>query len=299
MKNIIIKLSGVLFVIIIALLLMAIFYFWGDKLGWSSPNDKLLAGGIILAISFFLSLVLSGRRSLIAVGSRLRFFRKVDEEQGVGLGQKAPQKSFVVNSAWLDELRHYLSAQYGFFWKRHIKIIMLTGQPAQVEQLVPGLTTQHWLEGQGTVLIWGGEVTDELDASLVSSLRKLRRCPLDGLVWVTDHYYQPVTLDNPPHAANLQGETMDNMARRVSERYRTLGWKIPLFVWALQESTWDQQDRISQSVGCLLPAGCQGEELAQRLTQLLPTLTEQGAQQVLVDPRHDFLLSLAHGLRHG
>ncbi|PVZ79330.1 type VI secretion protein VasK, partial [Serratia sp. S1B] len=287
--------SGGLALLIAAICLVGwLIWRYGEHIGLDSQDKKLFAG-----LLFILIVVLGRLLPLIASYVRQKKHQKSGREQGIYPEQENRLKQPGNRSAVLDELRHYLSAQYGFFWKRHIKIIMLTGQPAQVEQLVPGLTTQHWLEGQGTVLIWGGEVTDELDASLVASLRKLRRCPLDGLVWVTNHYYQPVTLDKPPHAANLQGEAMDNMARRVSERYRTLGWKIPLFVWALQESAWDQQDRISQSVGCLLPADCKGEELAQRLTQLLPTLTEQGAQQVLVDPRHDFLLSLAHGLRHG
>jgi type VI secretion system protein ImpL len=53
-----------------------------------------------------------------------------------------------------------------------------------VESIAPGLTEQRWLEGDGIVLIHGGNALAEPDAELLASLRKLRRRrPLDGIVW--------------------------------------------------------------------------------------------------------------------
>ncbi|MGL5424613.1 MAG: ImcF-related family protein [Serratia fonticola] len=284
------------FALLIATVCFIGWFIWrfGERVGLDSQDKKLFAGLLLILLAMLIRLL-----PIIGGYVRQKRHQQAGREQGIYPEQENRLKQPGSRSAVLDELRHYLKAHYGFFWKRHINIIMLTGQQEQVEKLVPGLTTQHWMEGQATVLIWGGEVTAELDASRVASLRKLRRCPLDALLWVTNHYYQPVSLDNPPHTANLQGEAMDNIARTLSERYRTLGWAIPLFVWALQDSPWDQHARISQSVGCLLPSGCQPDDLASRLETLLPELAEQGTQQVLADPRHDFLLSLAHGLRHG
>ncbi|MFC0228694.1 ImcF-related family protein [Serratia aquatilis] len=204
----------------------------------------------------------------------------------------------VKNSHFVD-LKHHLRTHYGFFWQRRVTTLLLIGQPDQVERLAPGLTSQHWLEGEGTVLLWGGDATAEPDNALLRSLRKLRRCPLDGILWVTQHFYLPVALGNPAPSSELYGDTLDTLAHRLTEHYRALGWQIPLFVWALQDSPWDQHARIRQSVGCLLPPACQPDELVNRLEALLPTLTERGTQQVLADPRHDFLLALAHSLRGG
>jgi type VI secretion system protein ImpL len=50
---------------------------------------------------------------------------------------------------------------------------------------VPGLRQQRWLEGQRTVLIYGGSLLSEPDSEQYAALRKLRRGrPLDGIVRV-------------------------------------------------------------------------------------------------------------------
>jgi type VI secretion system protein ImpL len=51
-------------------------------------------------------------------------------------------------------------------------------------KLVPGLQQQQWLEGNRTVLIYGG-LAPEPDREKYTALRKLRRGrPLDGIVRV-------------------------------------------------------------------------------------------------------------------
>lgn len=50
---------------------------------------------------------------------------------------------------------------------------------------MPGLRQQHWLEGNRTVLIYGGSLASEPDREKYIALRKLRRGrPLDGIVRV-------------------------------------------------------------------------------------------------------------------
>ncbi|MCS5880807.1 hypothetical protein LNP17_13375 [Klebsiella variicola subsp. variicola] len=50
---------------------------------------------------------------------------------------------------------------------------------------MPGLRQQRWLEGQRTVLIYGGSLLSEPDSEQYAALRKLRRGrPLDGIVRV-------------------------------------------------------------------------------------------------------------------
>ncbi|CAM4131138.1 ImcF domain-containing protein [Yersinia intermedia] len=294
MKAFIIKFSGVFFVIVFMAFLFLLFYFWGNELGWTSAKDKLLVGGAILSVSFFLSLALASRRSLIAVGSRLRFFRKVDNEQKNVAVQKVQLKHLAVSSAWIRELQQALQKLYGRFWPRKVRILLLTGSAADVEQLTPGLTSQYWQEDSGTVLLWGGDLGAQADSAWLSALRKLRRRPLDGVVWVTSALAQRTALGQKESKTTLSTDMMDSVAQAFASRYELLGWRLPLYVWSLHAD--DGADRITQSVGCLLPVGCKPDELSTQLAGLLPSLIEQGTQQISRNTQHPFLLQLADQL---
>jgi type VI secretion system protein ImpL len=70
---------------------------------------------------------------------------------------------------------------------------------------VPGLQQQQWLEGNRTVLIYGGSLASEPDREKYIALRKLRRGrPLDGIVRVL------------PQSLNLTPQISDSDLR---------GWK--------------------------------------------------------------------------
>jgi type VI secretion system protein ImpL len=74
---------------------------------------------------------------------------------------------------------------YWFYWRRKTRLLLITGDEAAIEQLVPGLQQQQWLEGNRTVLIYGGSLASEPDREKYTALRKLRRGrPLDGIVRV-------------------------------------------------------------------------------------------------------------------
>ncbi len=294
MKAFIIKFSGVFFVIVFMVFLFLLFYFWGEALGWVSPKDKLLVGGTILSVSFFLSLALASRRSLVAVGSRLRFFRKVDVEQKNVAVEKIQLKHLAVSSTKVSELRQTLRTRYGRFWPRKVRILLLSGSAADVEHLTPGLTSQYWQEDSGTVLLWGGDLGAQADSTWLGSLRKLRGRPLDGIVWVTSALAQRTTLGQNESKTTLTADMMDSVAQAFASRYELLGWRLPLYVWSLHAD--DGVDRITQSVGCLLPAGCKPDELSAQLARLLPSLIEQGTQQISSNTQHPFLLQLADQL---
>jgi type VI secretion system protein ImpL len=155
-----------------------------------------------------------------------------------------------------------------------------------VESIAPGLTEQHWLEGDGIVLIHGGRALAEPDAELLASLRKLRRHrPLDGVVW-------PLTAKQSQQSAQ-----MDKAWRGLTDSGKRLGFQAPLYLWQICDDGGYQTERTTQAVGCLLPEHCTAEHLASMLEAQTPQLTEQGMQQLLRDNRHDFLLRLAHSLQ--
>jgi type VI secretion system protein ImpL len=193
----------------------------------------------------------------------------------------------------LTELQQALRQTYGRFWFRKVRILLLTGSAADVEQLAPQLTSHYWQEDAGTVLLWGGDLGAPADDAWLNALRRLRRRPLDGVVWVTSAFARQNETKN-----SLSVDMMDSVAQAFSARYALLGWRLPLYVWSLHSTSGDQAGRITQPVACLLPAGCKPDELSAQLARLVPELIEQGTQQVSADPQHLFLLQLADQLAH-
>lgn len=198
----------------------------------------------------------------------------------------------------ISDIKTALRQQYGLLWRRKVRILLLTGSAADVEQLTPGLTSQHWQEDSGAILVWGGDLAAPADKAWLDALRKLRRRPVDGLVWVTSALARQSGLNEKNARPVLSADMMDSVAQALTTRYNLLGWRLPLYVWSLHQSGEDEGSRITQPVGCLLPAVCQPEELHNQLAALTATLTAQGTQQVCGNTRHAFLLQLADQLIH-
>ncbi len=201
-----------------------------------------------------------------------------------------------VNSERTKEIRLYLRNLYGRRWGRKTRILLITGTAAEVDQLTPGLTAQLWQEDRGTLLLWGGDLNTPADSTWLTALRKLRRRPVDGLVWVTSAFDQLLApgLEQPLPVPSES--TMDSLSHTISARMEALGWKLPLYVWSLHPRAGQPEGRITQATGCLLPAGCSPEGLAGQLAALTPKLTSQGLQQTCGEVKHNFLLTLTDQL---
>lgn len=166
--------------------------------------------------------------------------------------------------------------------EEHIKLSTEYGGKTQLN-LGHNVDASRVLRGEGAELR-----TDKW----VTALRKLRHRPADGIIWVTS------ALDGLPGAEDgslsaLTPDAMDQLSHALSRRYDALGWQLPLYVWSLHPHTGRQNGRVTQPVGCLLPAKCTPQALAGQLAGLIPQLTAQGIQQVCTEPQHHFLLSLA------
>ena len=194
------------------------------------------------------------------------------------------------------EIREAMRTLYGRGWSRKVRILLVTGSVTDAEQLTPGLTTQYWQEDRGTLLLWGGDLNTPADSAWLTALRKLRRRPVDGMVWVTSAFDQLSApgLEQPLPVPSES--TMDTLAHAISDRMDVLGWKLPLYVWSLHPRAGKQEGRITQATGCLLPTGCRTEGLAEQLSALTPDLTSQGLQQTCGEVKHNFLLMLADQL---
>lgn len=185
-------------------------------------------------------------------------------------------------------LKKHLKRRYSFFWHRKVQLLLITGDEAAIEQLVPGLQESQWLEGNRTVLIYGGSLTAEPDKEKYTALRKLRRGrPLDGIVRVLTQ------------SLNLTPQISDNDLRGLEKISELLRYSAPVWLWQLCDSKWAQTTRIEQAVGATFPLRAKADDITRQLERMLPTLREQGMSQVIGNNSHDFLLRLGQLLKEG
>ncbi|WP_118988182.1 ImcF-related family protein [Photorhabdus sp. CRCIA-P01] len=185
----------------------------------------------------------------------------------------------------LNELGDRLHRRYGMFWGYKVRILLVMGEAEQVEAIAPGLTTQHWLEGHRTLLLWGGSLHAEPDATQLTALRRLRRFrPLNGIVWALTEQQ------------SAQPVWMDKALRMLQKQARQLRWQAPIYLWQVCHSLWSQEDRLTQAVGCFLPERCTPDIVETQLQQLIDPVRKQGMQQLLAKTAHDFLYRLASTL---
>lgn len=194
------------------------------------------------------------------------------------------------------EIRNAMRHLYHRRWASKIRILLVTGAASDVERLTPGLTRQLWQEDKGTLLLWGGDINAPVDSAWLKALRKLRRRPADGMVWVTTAFDRLSAPGQQAPSSVPSDSAMDILAHAISERMTVLGWNLPLYVWSLHPRAGGLAGRITQATGCLLPAGCSAQALEQQLQALAAQLTHRGIAQVCDSVRHSFLLSLADQL---
>ena len=185
-------------------------------------------------------------------------------------------------------LSKHLIRRYSFFWRRKVRLLLVTGDEAAIEQLVPCLQQQQWLEGNRTVLIYGGNLTTEPDKEKYTALRKLRRGrPLDGIVRVM------------PPSLNLTPQISDNDLRGLEKISELLRYSAPVYLWQLCDSAWSQAKRPEQAAGATFPLRANADDITRQLELMLPALRAQGMRQVVENNSHDFLLRLSQHLQDG
>jgi len=187
-----------------------------------------------------------------------------------------------------SSLKNHLRTRYRFFWRSKVCLLLVTGDEAAIEQLVPGLKENLWFEGHRTVLIYGGSLTVEPGKEKYTALRKLRRGrPMDGIVRVM------------PQSLNLTPQISDNDLRGLEKISELLRYSAPVYLWQLCDSAWSQAKRTEQTVGATFPLRAKADDITRQLERMLPSLRTQGVNQVAENNRHDFLLRLGQHLKEG
>lgn len=240
----------------------------------------LLTGGLVLfIILFFIVTRLFGQKNYKAVKAAF-----------AGKESTAPsekKKDNIFRTEFLT-LRTYLHRRYHLLWRSKIRLLLVTGDESAIEQLVPGLQQQQWVEGNRTVLIYGGSLASEPDREKYIALRKLRRGrPLDGIVRVM------------PQSLNLTPQISDNDLRGLEKISELLRYSAPVWLWQLCGSKWSQGTRPEQAVGASFPLRAKEDDVISQLELMLPALRAQGMSQVAENNSHDFLLRLGQHLKDG
>lgn len=185
-------------------------------------------------------------------------------------------------------VKTHLRSRYSLFWRYKVRLLLITGDDAAIEQLVPDLQESQWLEGNRTVLIYGGSLTTEPDKEKYTALRKLRRGrPLDGIIRVV------------PQSLNLTPQISDNDLRGLEKISELLRYSAPVWLWQLCDSNWSQAKRTEQAVGASFPLRAKADDITRQLELMLPALRTQGVSQVAENNGHDFLLRLGQHLKDG
>ncbi|MFY9994559.1 MAG: ImcF-related family protein [Leclercia sp.] len=240
----------------------------------------LLTGGLVLfIILFFIATRLFGHKNYKAV--------KAASTGKKSTAQSEKKKDNSYRTEFLT-LRTCLRRRYHLFWRHKVRLLLVTGDEFAIEQLVPGLQKSQWLEGNRTVLIYGGSLTSEPDPEKYIALRKLRRGrPLDGIVRVM------------PQSFNLTPQISDNDLRGLEKISELLRYSAPVWLWQLCGSDWSQATRVEQAVGVNFPLRAKEDDITRQLELMLPILRSQGMSQVARNNSHDFLLRLGQSLKEG
>ncbi|MDH0288556.1 type VI secretion protein VasK [Pseudomonas sp. GD04087] len=267
--------------IVVALAAMGwLIWRYGERIGLVEDRDKVLA---FLLLSVIV-LILRFAPKLLA-----HVKRQQHQEQGVATGIRPASDGTLPPSSKRaspkQEIPGQLQAQYGHFWKRKVRLLLVVGEPEQVEAVAPGLTKQLWLEGQDTVLVHGGSLKGQWQIDVTALLKSLRRSrPVDGIVWALTE------------AQGSDVASLSTGVRQLRDLSQALRWQAPLYLWQVCSSGWVQEGREGQAVGCLLPANVTAEQIEASLRKLVVPLRERGMGQIAGHASHDFLLRLSRDM---
>lgn len=262
-----------------------------DMAGLVDGNQQqiywLIGGGCISGCTFIMLVV--HLCAALSAGKK-EFNALVDDTSGDDEKKKRENDKAPVHPAvaMCDRIQTHLRSRISLYWRSQTRLLLITGDEAAIEQLIPGLQQQQWLEGNRTVLIYGGSLASEPDRDKYTALRKLRRGrPLDGIIRVL------------PESLKLTPQISDSDLRGLEKISELLRYSAPVWLWQLCTSHWSQGTRPEQAVGASFPPRANQDDVIRQLELVLPALQSQGMSQVAENNRHDFLLRLGQHLQNG
>ncbi|HCI6507593.1 TPA: type VI secretion protein VasK [Klebsiella quasipneumoniae subsp. quasipneumoniae] len=186
-----------------------------------------------------------------------------------------------------DAVSEHLRFRYGRRWQRKVRLLLVMGNPDDVEKAAPGLRHDLWQEGDGNVLIYGGDAQSLPDENFLSKLKRLRsRQPVDGIIQVMSTSALPTDSER------------DAFLRCRQKADHQLGWQAPVWLWLTDKAKGAQQDANTAATGVIFGPEGTVKDADKALTTLCQRLQKAGMAQILNNPAHNGLLQLSFRLQH-
>ncbi|ENF6424534.1 type VI secretion protein VasK, partial [Salmonella enterica] len=186
-----------------------------------------------------------------------------------------------------DAVSEHLRFRYGRRWQRKVRLLLVMGNPDDVQKAAPGLCHDLWQEGDGNVLIYGGDAQSLPDEIFLSKLKRLRPShPVDGIVQVLSSSALPTDIER------------DAFLRSRQKADHQLGWQAPVWLWLTDNATGGQQDAEMAATGVIFGPEGTVKEADKAFTTLTERLRKVGIAQILNNPADFGLLQLSSRLQH-
>ncbi|EAU4681511.1 type VI secretion protein VasK [Salmonella enterica subsp. diarizonae] len=180
-----------------------------------------------------------------------------------------------------------LCFRYGRRWQSKVRLLLVMGNQDDVHKAAPGLCHDLWQEGDGNVLIYGGDAQSLPDEIFLAKLKRLRSGqPVDGIIQVMRTSALPTDIER------------DAFLRCRQKADHQLGLQAPVWLWLTDKATGAQQEAETAAIGVIFGPGGTVKEVDEAFTILTQRLQKAGMTQILNNPVHDGLLQLSSRLRH-
>ncbi|HFV5790253.1 TPA: type VI secretion protein VasK, partial [Escherichia coli] len=185
-----------------------------------------------------------------------------------------------------DAVSEHLRFRYGRRWQCKVRLLLVMGDPDVVRKAAPGLCHDLWQEGDGYVLIYGGDAQSLPDEIFLSKLKRLRSGqPVDGIIQVMSISALPT-----------DGER-DALLRYRQKADHQLGWQAPVWLWLTDNATGARQDAKAAATGVIFGPEGTVKGADEAFSTLALHLQKAGMAQILNDPADFGLLQLSLRLR--
>ncbi|MBS6075987.1 MULTISPECIES: ImcF-related family protein [Citrobacter] len=185
-----------------------------------------------------------------------------------------------------DAVSEHLRFRYGRRWQHKVRLLLVMGNPDDVQKAAPGLCHDLWQEGDGNVLIYGGDAQSLPDEIFFSKLKRLRSGqPIDGIIQVISTSALPTDSER------------DAFLRCRQKADHQLGWQAPVWLWLTDNATGAQEGEETAATGVIFGPECTVKSAGEGFSTLALHLQKVGMAKILNNPADFGLLQLSLRLR--
>ena len=288
-----VKLRTVIFAAIaiaffVALIVAFLFYFFAELMasltGMGPFNPQQIRTICAFLVPMLLIVCWLMERSLEYSGRAGLIFRwgQKQQQREAAVAVQGDKNEDQQSPFSVEVVTAHLEHRYQRRWQHKVHIFLVLGTKNDTEKVVPGLYDQLWQEGDGKLLVYGGDGQSTTDDVLLANLKRLRaRCPVDGIVQIINTSTLP-----------SDGER-DAFLRSRQQADLRLGWQAPVWLWLTEEADILAEDSNVCATGTFFGGATTPQQALALLDKLVPRLRQAGMGQILKNPRQDWLLRLS------